>query len=93
MLIAGAVSEPLLIAVFRQEVALQMEKDDLAERDAAADRLRDRNAVETARLDDADRALQDRLSQLDSLVDDAYKSAAAEADRVAGTMMRGRGPR
>lgn len=92
-LVAAAVSEPLIVAIFRHEIALQVEKDDLAERESAADGLRRRQALDLTPLDAEERAINDTLRGLDDRVAQAYQAASQEADGVAGTMTPGRGPR
>lgn len=93
VLIAGAVSEPIIVRLFKADIVVQLERDALSEREGAEKRILQRQAAELKRIEDEETRIRQQLAALDTMVAEAYRETRDEADGVRGTRTRGRGDR
>lgn len=93
LLMANIVAEPLVQRLFRDDIALELARDDLLEREEAAERVNTRFGPELEALQLEAQDIRGSLAERERLAQEAYQAASDEADGIGGTGIRGRGPR
>lgn len=92
LLIAAAISEPLVVELFRDEIKLQIARDNLDERERVEARVVTRHRAALERLDQEEDRLRAREQELEDQVREAYREYIDEVEGTGGSMRVGYGP-